>query len=85
MGRYRIVVRKPVSKDLDGIPKREIRRTIKAIAVLSDDPRPVQSRKLSGEEKWRLRRGVFRIVYEILDAQLVVCVVKIRHRKDAYR
>lgn len=85
MGRYRVVVRKSVSKDLDRIPKKDVQRIVKAIGMLSDDPRPPQSRKLSGEEKYRLRCGVYRVVYEIQDEQLVICVVRVRHRRDVYR
>ena len=85
MGRYRVLVRKSVSKDLDRITKKDARRIVKAMRGLSDDPRPPQSKKLSGEEKYRLRCGVYRIVYEIQDQQLVICVVRIRHRRDVYR
>jgi mRNA interferase RelE/StbE len=85
MARYRIVVRKSVSKDLTRIPKKDVRRVVKAIAALADDPRPPQSRKLSGDEKYRLRCGVYRILYEIHDDQLIICVVRVRHRKDVYR
>lgn len=85
MGRYRVLVRKSVSKDLVGITKKDVRRIVKAIKALSDDPRPPQSRRLSGEEKYRLRCGVYRIVYEIQDEELVVCVVRARHRRDVYR
>ena len=85
MARYSIVVRRSVSKDLDRIPKRDTQRIIKAIRALSDDPRPPQSKKLSGEEKYRLRCGVYRVIYEIQDKILVICVVRVRHRKDAYR
>ena len=85
MARYSIVVRKSVSKDLDRIPKRDAQRIIKAIRSLATDPRPPQSRKLSGDEKYRLRCGVYRILYEIQDDQLIICVVRVRHRKDVYR
>ena len=85
MGRYRVLVRKSVSKDLDRITKKDARRIVKAMRALSDDPRPPQSKKLSGEEKYRLRCGAYRIIYEIQDEQLVICVVRIRHRRDVYR
>jgi len=85
MARYSITVRRSVSKDLDRIPKKDTQRIIKAIRALSDDPRPPQSKKLSGEEKYRLRCGVYRILYEIQDDQLIICVVRVRHRKDVYR
>ena len=85
MGSYKVVLRKSVSRDLDGISKKDRRRIVKAIGGLSEEPRPPQSKKLSGEEKYRLRCGVYRIVYEIQDRRLVVCVVRVRHRRDVYR
>ena len=84
MANYKIVVRKSVSNDLDRIPKKDVQRIIKAIRGLSADPRPSQSRKLSGEDKYRLRCGVYRVLYEIHNDQLTVCAVRIRHRKDIY-
>ena len=81
MARYRVVVRKSVSKDLDRITRKDARRIVKAMRALSDDPRPPQSKKLSGEQKYRLRCGAYRIIYEIQDEQLVICVVRVRHRE----
>jgi len=85
MAKYEIVFRKSVAKDLDPIPKKDVQRIINAIHALADNPRPPQSLKLSGDEKYRLRCGVYRILYLIEDVRLVVCVVKIGHRKDVYR
>ncbi len=85
MGKYKILVRKSVRKDLEGIPKKDARRIVKAVGALSDVPRPPQSKKLSGEEKYRLRCGVYRIIYEIQDEQLVLWIVRVRHRRDVYR
>jgi mRNA interferase RelE/StbE len=85
MASYEIRFRKSVAKDLDPIPKRDVQRILSAIKSLANDPRPPQSKKLSGAEKYRLRCGVYRVLYEIQDAILVVCVVKVAHRKDAYR
>ena len=85
MASYELSVRKSVGKDLAPIPRRDVQRIIAAIQALADDPRPPQSRKLTGAEKYRLRCGVYRVLYEIQDAILVVCVVKVGHRKDVYR
>ncbi|MGD9873792.1 MAG: type II toxin-antitoxin system RelE/ParE family toxin [Kiritimatiellia bacterium] len=85
MARYEIILRKSVRKDLDSIPKRDVRRILADIAGLADNPRPPQSLKLSGSEKYRLRRGVYRILYEIQDEILIVCVVKVGHRREVYR
>ena len=85
MARYEVRFRKSVAKDLDPIPKRDVQRILKAIEALAGEPRPPQSRKLSGAEKYRLRCGVYRVLYEIQDEVLLVCVVRVAHRKDTYR
>jgi len=56
-----------------------------AIEALGNDPRPPASRKLVGSDFWRLRVGVYRVVYAIEDVRLLVLVVKLGHRKDVYR
>ncbi|MBT4513059.1 MAG: type II toxin-antitoxin system RelE/ParE family toxin [Chloroflexi bacterium] len=85
MGRYEILFRRSVLKDLKPIPKKDVKRILATIESLADDPRPPQCRKLSSEEKYRLRCGVYRILYSIEDTKLVVCIVKVGHRKDVYR
>ncbi len=85
MARYEVRFRKSVRKDLDSIPKQDVQRIVAAMATLADDPRPPQARKLCGSEKYRLRCGVYRVLYEIQDDILVVCVVRVAHRKDVYR
>ncbi len=85
MASYEVQFRKSVSKDLDPVPKRDVQRIVAAITSLADNPRPPQARKLTGSEKYRLRCGVYRVLYEIRDDVLVVCIVKVGHRKDVYR
>ena len=85
MASYEVRFRKSVAKDLDPIPKRDVQRILKSIKALAGEPRPPQSKKLSGAEKYRLRCGAYRVLYEILDRVLLICVVKVAHRKDAYR
>ena len=85
MAKYEIVLRKSVRKDLEPIPKRDVRRILDDIAELAKNPRPPQSRKLSGSEKYRLQCGVYRVLYEIQDAILIVCIVKVGHRREVYR
>ena len=85
MARYELRIKKSVAKDLDPLPKKDVRRIVDAINGLADNPRPPQSLKLSGAEKYRLRCGVYRVLYEIQDEVLIVCVVKVGHRKDVYR
>lgn len=85
MASYEVVFRKSVSKDLRPIPRKDVQRILSAIATLADNPRPPQARKLAGDDKYRLRCGVYRVLYSIEDSVKIVSVAKIRHRKDAYR
>ncbi len=85
MAQYRVIVRKSVSKDLKGIPKKDVRRILSAVKSLADDPRPSGTKKLSGQERYRLRRGNYRILYEIEDDRLIVCVVRVGNRRNVYR
>jgi mRNA interferase RelE/StbE len=85
MASYDLVFKKSVAKDLRELPRADVKRILQRIRSLADDPRPPGCEKLSGQERYRLRQGVYRIVYEIDDKVLVVLVVKIGHRRDVYR
>ncbi len=85
MGRYRLVFKKSVARDLRGISTRDIARILKCFKALSEDPRAPGCEKLSGLERYRVRRGIYRIVYEIRDDVLLVVVVRVGHRRDVYR
>ena len=85
MAQYSIVIRKTVHKDMQSIPKKDAQRIIAAIESLAENPRPQGSKKLSAQERYRLRQGNYRILYEIEDMKLIVCVVTVGHRKDVYR
>ena len=60
-------------------------RILKCFEQLALNPRPPRMQKLSDQERYRLRQGVYRIVYEIQDDLLKVIVVKVGHRRDVYR
>ncbi|HEY7671784.1 MAG TPA: type II toxin-antitoxin system RelE/ParE family toxin [Gammaproteobacteria bacterium] len=85
MASYEVVVKRSVAKDLRAFPKQDVKRVLARIRALAEDPRPPGCEKLSGRDRYRVRQGVYRIVYEIADAQLIVLVVKIGHRRDVYR
>ena len=85
MARYRIIVTKSVAKDLKRIPRKHVGRILAAIRLLADDPRPAGAKKLSGQERYRLRQGNYRILYTIEDDRLVVCVVRVGARSEGYR
>jgi mRNA interferase RelE/StbE len=85
MVRYEILVRRSAAKELAGIPKGDLRRIVARIRSLGDNPRLQGSEKLSGQERYRVRQGDYRIVYSVQDAERTVCVVKIGHRREVYR
>ncbi|WP_026332726.1 MULTISPECIES: type II toxin-antitoxin system RelE/ParE family toxin [unclassified Thioalkalivibrio] len=85
MEKYRLVFKKSVAKDLRSIPNKDVARILQRMEALQDHPRPVGSEKLSGQERYRIRQGVYRIIYEVVDDLLVVTVVKVGHRKQVYR
>ena len=74
-----------MQKDFSAIPKKDLRRILDRIAALANDPRPPGCEKLSGQDRYRLRQGRYRIVYSIQDDELTVWVVKVGHRKQIYR
>jgi len=82
---YKIVFKKSVAKDLKKIPKKDVSKILTVIRSLASNPRPPQVKKLSGQERYRLRQGNYRILYAIEDAQLVITVVKVGDRRDVYR
>ena len=85
MARYELRVRPSVAKDLRGIPKADVKRILARIEGLRDDPRAPGCEKLSGAELYRVRQGVYRIVYEIHDARIVVEVSRVSHRGEVVR
>jgi len=85
MGKYKLIFKKSVLKDLRSIPKKDIVRITRCLDNLMDNPRPAGSEKLSGQERYRIRQGFYRIIYEIKVDALVVVVVKVGHRKEVYR
>lgn len=86
MGRYRVLIKRPAKKELLAVStKRDRQRIVQRIQALADDPRPTGCQKLSGYDRYRLPQGRYRVVYEVRDAEVVVVVIRIGHRRDVYR
>lgn len=85
MAEYKVFFRESVEKDFRRIPKQDPKRLLLRIATLGQEPRPPGCEKLTGQERYRLRQGHYRIVYSIQDRELAVWIVKVGHRKDVYR
>lgn len=85
MAEYEVYFRESVWKDLKKIPKKDLRNILSKIKELSVDPRPIGCEKLTGQDRYRLRQGKYRIVFSIQDKELTVWIVKVGQRKDVYR
>lgn len=82
MAEYKIFFRRSVEKDVILIPRKDLQKVLRMVKGLSGDPRPEGSEKLSGQERYRLRHGRFRIVYSIEDDQLTMWAFKTGQRRD---
>lgn len=83
---YKIEIERGARKVLSELPKREQARVGAQIDKLADNPRPSGAKKLVGElDVWRIRIGDYRVIYRVKDAELVVLVIKIGHRREVYR
>ena len=85
MESYRLSFKRSVSKDFRSIPPEGVRTILSRIDALAVDPRPPGCQKLTGQERYRVRVGRYRVVYEIQDEVLLVIVVAVAHRKGVYR
>ena len=85
MASYSILLTKTAAKELESVPTRDRQRIVTKIGSLADNPRPIGVEKLSGDDKYRIRQGNYRILYEIIDADLIVTVVRIGDRREVYR
>ena len=85
MEKYEVIFKQSVAKDLRAIPVKDVARILKRIEALKIEPRPPGVEKLSGQQKYRIRQGVYRIIYEIKNFELLIVVVKIGHRREVYR
>ncbi len=85
MSRYRVEFTTAAAREVRKLDPPIRRRVLAAIVVLEDDPRPTGVRKLTGVDKaWRIRVGDYRVLYEIDDDVVIVTVVRVAHRREAY-
>ena len=87
---YTITVTRSAAKDLRALDDTSRRRVGKAIDALASDPRPDGVTKLAGTAKgdpplYRIRVGDYRVTYQIADRELIILVVRVRHRGEVYR
>lgn len=86
MARFEVFIKSSAVKEIEAIPRKKDRqRIVLSIRKLGEDPRPPGCQKLSGRDRYRIRRGSYRVIYSVEDQKLAVYVVKVGHRKDVYR
>ncbi len=86
MSRYSVVVARRAIRSIARLPRKDQQRIRAAIDLLAEEPRPPGCVALAGEESvYRVRVGDHRILYEVIDARLVIQVVRVGHRRDVYR
>ena len=83
--RYRLAIKPSASRELERLDDQVLCRVDEAILKLAENPRPHGAKKLSGVPLYRIRVGIFRIVFEVNAAQHLVTVVTIGHRREVYR
>ena len=83
---YELFFKKSAVKELGNVPSKDRLRIFNAVRELADEPHPVGHKKLVGSDcSYRIRVGNYRVIYNIYDKQLTIEIVRVRHRKDAYR
>ncbi len=82
---YRVLIKRKAQKQLDKIRQEDRERIIGAVFELGDEPRPRSSQRLQDRPGHRLRVGSYRAIYVVDDAERVVTVLQVRHRRDVYR
>jgi mRNA interferase RelE/StbE len=82
---YRVFIKPSAVREIEAIPKKDRERITNRIKTLSEDPRLAGCEKLSGQERYRLRQGRYRVIYAIDDERKTVVVFKVGHRRDVYR
>lgn len=81
---YIIVLSKKAKKQLDKLPNKIAESVFVAISSLEKNPRPIGCKKLNGRDGYRIRIGNYRVIYDVIDNELIVDVVTLGHRKDIY-
>jgi mRNA interferase RelE/StbE len=86
--KYAFRWRERAVRPLRAIPQSAALTILRALAPLGDDPRRQDTdiKKLTGyTDRYRLRVGDYRVIYEIVGEQLIILIVGVGHRREAYR
>jgi mRNA interferase RelE/StbE len=84
--KYTLVFARSAEKELDQLTGGNLKKVVRKLNELENDPRPPGCLKLKGSDEniWRVRAGDYRILYAIEDVLRIVDIRKIGHRSDVY-
>ena len=83
---YEVYLERSAENDLKRLPTSTFDRIVHQIKTLAENPRPSGCRKITGSKNdWRIRIGDYRVLYEVIDRVKAVRVMRVRHRREAYR
>lgn len=82
---YSLRIKQSAERELRRLPRADLRRMVRRIQQLGNNPRPPGCEKLFGENGYRVRQGDYRILYTVDDAARIVVIYKIGHRGEVYR
>jgi mRNA interferase RelE/StbE len=82
---YSVLIKRSAAKEIGALPAKDRRRVVTRFEGLAENLRPPGGEKLSGAEKYRLRQGDYRILYDVVDRNHIVTVIAVGNRRDVYR
>ena len=83
--KYTVIVVKKISKFIESLSEPHYSAIIKVLVSLEENPRPFGYKKLTNDDKYRIRVGDYRILYKIFEDIVTVEIVKVSHRKEVYK
>jgi mRNA interferase RelE/StbE len=86
MAAYKVEWKRSAVKELEKLPRQAVTRIIDTVGNLTNDPYPEGTRKLAASEQtYRIRVGVYRILYSVYADKFIVEIIRVKHRKDVYK
>jgi len=83
--KYSLDIKQSAQKELDALDDALFARIDRKILALADDPRPAGCKKLKGyKDQWRVRAGDWRVLYIVDDAERLITVTRVAHRREVY-
>ncbi|HLE50078.1 MAG TPA: type II toxin-antitoxin system RelE/ParE family toxin [Patescibacteria group bacterium] len=81
----RLTITKKAEKELDKLPNSVAKNISEKILLLSKNPFPTNSKKLSGQDNYRLRVGSYRVIYSLDPKAVTVTILRVADKKTVYR